>query len=52
VKTAKRFLRELKGLGFPEANRLAAKTLADLRVRPEAQEGIKAFLEKRSPKWR
>lgn len=51
IQTAKRFLREIKFSGFPEANRLAAKTLADLRVGPEAQEGIRAFLEKRSPRW-
>lgn len=51
IQTAKRFLREVKFLAFQDANRLAAKTLADLRVGPEAQEGIRAFLEKRSPRW-
>jgi methylglutaconyl-CoA hydratase len=29
----------------------AAKTLADLRVLPEGQEGVRAFLEKRKPSW-
>jgi methylglutaconyl-CoA hydratase len=29
----------------------ASKTLADLRVSKEGQEGVKAFLEKRSPSW-
>jgi len=28
-----------------------AKTLADLRVSEEGQEGVRAFLEKRKPKW-
>lgn len=28
-----------------------SKTLADLRVGPEAQEGISAFLQKRKPSW-
>lgn len=28
-----------------------AKVLADLRVTPEAQEGVRAFLEKRKPNW-
>jgi methylglutaconyl-CoA hydratase len=51
VKTAKRFLREIKSLALPEANDLAAKTLADLRVGKEAQEGIRAFFEKRKPRW-
>ena len=30
----------------------AAAELAHLRVKPEAQEGLKAFLEKRTPSWR
>lgn len=51
VRTAKHFLNDLKGLSFDEANDLAAQTLADLRVGPEAQEGLSAFLEKRKPKW-
>jgi methylglutaconyl-CoA hydratase len=37
--------------GLPDCYEYAARTLADLRVTPEAQEGIKAFLEKRSPQW-
>jgi methylglutaconyl-CoA hydratase len=28
-----------------------AKQIADIRVSPEGQEGLSAFLEKRSPKW-
>jgi enoyl-CoA hydratase/carnithine racemase len=28
-----------------------SKTLAELRVSPEGQEGLKAFLEKRKPGW-
>ncbi|MFZ9595582.1 MAG: enoyl-CoA hydratase-related protein [Bdellovibrionia bacterium] len=28
-----------------------AQVLADLRVTPEAQEGVRAFLEKRKPRW-
>jgi methylglutaconyl-CoA hydratase len=51
VQTAKKFLRELKGHSLAEQNELAAKTLADLRVGAEAQEGIRAFLEKRKPQW-
>jgi methylglutaconyl-CoA hydratase len=33
------------------ARRYTAETLARLRVSPEGQEGMQAFLEKRSPKW-
>lgn len=35
----------------PEVGRMTAEHLAALRVTPEAQEGLKAFLEKRSPSW-
>ncbi len=49
---AKRFLREIAGRDAAFADALAAKTLAALRVRPEAQEGITAFLERRKPSWR
>lgn len=28
-----------------------ARTLSDLRISPEGQEGVKAFLEKRKPSW-
>lgn len=35
----------------PKISKLTAKHLADIRTSPEAQEGLKAFLEKRSPKW-
>ena len=48
---AKKFLRDIKGKENIDQNDIASKTLADIRVTPEAQEGLKAFLEKRSPKW-
>jgi methylglutaconyl-CoA hydratase len=31
--------------------RYTAEMIADLRVGPEGQEGMAAFLEKRKPKW-
>ncbi len=34
-----------------ECLHFVAKMLADLRVTPEGQEGLKAFLEKRKPNW-
>lgn len=37
---------------FSKSLDFAAGELAQLRVQPEAQEGVKAFLEKRSPSWR
>lgn len=44
--------RELVGQDFQKALDFAAAELAQLRVLPEAQEGVTAFLEKRKPKWR
>jgi methylglutaconyl-CoA hydratase len=34
-----------------QASQYTAETIAHLRVSPEGQEGLKAFLEKRSPYW-
>ena len=36
---------------IPDCIEYVSKTLADLRVGPEAQEGISAFLTKRKPNW-
>jgi len=44
--------RDLVGKDFQKALDFAAGELAQLRVLPEAQEGVTAFLEKRAPSWR
>lgn len=44
--------RELIRQEFDQSLEFAAAELAQLRVQPEAQEGVRAFLEKRSPTWR
>jgi methylglutaconyl-CoA hydratase len=36
---------------MPDCIEYVSKTLAELRVGPEAQEGISAFLNKRKPNW-
>ena len=36
---------------FPDCLEYVAKTLSDLRVSSEGQEGVRAFLEKRRPNW-
>ncbi len=36
---------------IPSCYDFVSETLANLRVTPEAQEGLSAFLEKRKPKW-
>lgn len=34
-----------------EIRRFTSRVIADVRISPEAQEGMKAFLEKRKPSW-
>jgi len=54
VAAAKRLLRsreEWAPLPPAERDRRAAEFIADLRATPEAQEGLKAFLDKRKPGW-
>ena len=51
VARAKRLLREVAGLPRGEAIEHTIRTIAEIRVSPEAQEGLGAFLEKRKPGW-
>lgn len=51
LKVVKKFIHELKKKPGLEKSDYAAGVLADLRVTPEAQEGLTAFLEKRKPNW-
>jgi methylglutaconyl-CoA hydratase len=51
VRAAKRMIREVSRLPRERALEVAVRTLAELRVTPEAQEGLSAFLEKRKPLW-
>jgi methylglutaconyl-CoA hydratase len=48
---AKALLRRSQGLGRDQALELGVDTIARLRTSPEAQEGLRAFLEKRPPGW-
>lgn len=51
VKEAKKLIRSFGTLGEPEMKELTTTTIARLRVSAEGQEGVKAFLEKRSANW-
>jgi methylglutaconyl-CoA hydratase len=51
VRAAKRMARQVGHLAPDEALRLTTETIAGLRVSPEGQEGIRAFLEKRTASW-
>jgi methylglutaconyl-CoA hydratase len=51
VDAAKRLIRVIEASDSAAAHTYAADTIAALRVQPEAQEGMRAFLEKREPRW-
>src|SRR2546426_1163833 len=51
VKAAKRLVREGEGRPPAEVADLTVSRIADIRVSGEGQEGLRAFLEKRKPRW-
>jgi methylglutaconyl-CoA hydratase len=52
VAAAKALIRGVAAGPSAAARELAVETLADARVSPEGQEGLRAFLEKRRAGWR
>jgi methylglutaconyl-CoA hydratase len=52
VREAKALVRRVAGLERAAAIEHCVQTIARVRVSPEAQEGLRAFLEKREPAWR
>jgi methylglutaconyl-CoA hydratase len=51
VNAAKRLVREVEGRRIDEVVDLTVKRIAEIRVSHEGQEGLRAFLEKREPRW-
>jgi methylglutaconyl-CoA hydratase len=51
VAATKRLLRAVAGHTPDEVLQLTAEVIANQRVSPEGQEGLRAFLEKRRPAW-
>jgi len=51
VRAAKRLVRQVAGHTPQEVRELTIRTIADIRATPEAQEGFRAFLGRRAPKW-
>jgi enoyl-CoA hydratase/carnithine racemase len=51
VRLGKHAFYELRGLDEPAAYGRAIEIMTNNAVRPDAQEGIAAFLQKRQPKW-
>ncbi len=48
---AKRILSDVAGTPWDDVQQRTTRTIAELRASPEGQEGLRAFLEKRPPKW-
>jgi methylglutaconyl-CoA hydratase len=51
VNAAKRLVREVEGGRIDEVADLTVKRIAEIRVSHEGQEGLRAFLERRDPRW-
>jgi methylglutaconyl-CoA hydratase len=51
IAETKALIREVAFRRVEDVQRYTVERLADLRVSPEGQEGMKAFLEKRKPGW-
>ena len=51
ARAAKAIVREVRGLGHGSAKWHTARVIARQRTSPEAQEGFRAFAEKRRPVW-
>lgn len=51
VNAAKRLVRDIGALTPTQARDLTVQRIASLRVSDEGQEGMRAFLEKRRPRW-
>jgi methylglutaconyl-CoA hydratase len=52
ARAAKAIVREVRGLGHGSSKWHTARVIARQRVSEEAQEGFRAFTEKRKPAWR
>jgi len=51
IAICKELLRKVPAMSLEEAKKMTAEAIANLRVSEEGQEGMKAFLEKRKPRW-
>jgi methylglutaconyl-CoA hydratase len=51
VAACKRILSEVAGVAWDQVQARTTQRIAEIRISPEGQEGLKAFLEKRKPNW-
>ena len=52
IAATKRLLREVAGHKPADVMAVTVEAIAKQRVSPEGQDGLRAFLEKRAPKWK
>ena len=52
IRRAKELIALVPRLSPVEATRVTVESIATLRTGPEGQEGLKAFLDRRQPRWR
>jgi methylglutaconyl-CoA hydratase len=51
VNAAKKLVRDIAGQDIDAVRELTVERIAALRISPEGQEGMRAFLERRKPSW-
>jgi methylglutaconyl-CoA hydratase len=51
IAACKELIDKTTRMNFEELKKFTARMIANLRISPEGQEGMAAFLEKRKPKW-
>lgn len=51
VRATKKLVSTVEELSLKDQKAISTQVIAERRVSPEGQEGLKAFLEKRSPSW-
>jgi methylglutaconyl-CoA hydratase len=52
IAAAKTLIADVTSRPLSDAQQLTARAIASRRVSPEGQEGLRAFLEKRAPRWK
>ncbi len=52
IAAAKKLIARVRETGYDESLDITAKAIATQRTSPEGQEGLRAFLERRSPNWK
>lgn len=51
LSACKQVMTDVTGVDWDRVQKMTARRIAELRVSPEGQKGLKAFLEKRKPGW-